>query len=211
MRDSREKGMEDIAPPSLPQGRVKELVQTRVTALLQGRLSPGDDRMSTLSACGRACKRGGLDFSTVLQEASIEGHPPIYWAIVNRDVASGSRGLEPDSLVAAILAACRPLSPASLAAIRVACTMASDNVLLQELFRLIPPLSHISTRDALLLSPANEEDRVDVDEMRNGTGSWVALIKIPRFRLRMRVCGSVSVEFIASGVFCFLFAYLASY
>jgi hypothetical protein len=86
--------------------------------------------------------------------------------------------------------------------------MASDNVLLQELFRLIPPLSHISTRDALLLSPANEENRVDVDEKRNGTGSWVALIKIPRFRLRMRVCGSVSVEFIASGVFCFLFAYL---
>jgi hypothetical protein len=86
--------------------------------------------------------------------------------------------------------------------------MASDNALLQELFRLVPPLSHISTRDALLLSPANEEDRVDIDEMRNGTGSWVALVKIPRFRLRMRVCGSVSVEFIASGVFCFLFAYL---
>jgi len=88
--------------------------------------------------------------------------------------------------------------------------MASDNVLLQELFRLIPPLSHISTRDALLLSPANEEDRVDVDEKRNGTGSWVALIKIPRFRLRMRVCGSVSVEFIASGEFCLLFAYLVT-
>ena len=211
LRDPREIGTGEIAPPSLRQGKVKELVQTRVTALLQGRLSPGDDRMSTLSACARACERGGLDFSTVLQETSIEGHPPIYWAIVNRDVASGSRGLEPDSLLAAILAACRPLSPSSLAAIRVACTMASDNALLQELFRLIPPLSHISTRDALLLSPANEEDRVDIDEMRNGTGSWVALIKIPRFRLRMRVCGSVSVEFIASGAFCFLFAYLASY
>ncbi|KAH9985166.1 hypothetical protein BJV77DRAFT_1071580 [Russula vinacea] len=70
--------------------------------------------------------------------------------------------------MAALLAACRPLSPASLAAIRVACTMASDNVLLQQLFRLIPPLSHISTRDALLLGPANEEDRVDVEE--NGMG-----------------------------------------
>jgi hypothetical protein len=209
-RTPREKGMKEIAPQSLAQDSVKELVQTRVTAMLQGRLSPGEDRMSTLSACARACERGGLDFSTVLQETSIEGHPPIYWAIINRDVASGSRGLEPDSLVAVILAACRPLSPASFAAIRVACTMASDNALLQELFRLIPPLSHISTRDALLLSPGNEEDRVDIDEMRNGTGSWVALIKIPRFRLRMRVCGSVSVEFIASGVFCFLFAYLVT-
>jgi hypothetical protein len=210
LRAAQERRTGEIARQSLAQDRVKEMIQTRVTALLQGRLPPGEDRTSTLSACARACERGGLDFSTALQETSIEGHPPIYWAIVNRDVASGSRGLEPDSLVAAILAACRPLSPASLAAIRVACTMASDNFLLQELFRLIPPLSHISTRDALLLSPANEEDRVDVDEKRNGTGSWVALIKIPRFRLRMRVCGSVSVEFIASGEICFLFAYLAT-
>jgi hypothetical protein len=210
LRATQERGMGEIARQSLAQDRVLEMVQKRVTALLQGRLPPGEDRMSTLSACDRACERGGLDFSTVLQETSIEGHPPIYWAIVNREVASGSRGLEPDSLVAAILAACRPLSPASLAAIRVACTMASDNILLRELFRLVPPLSRISTRDALLLSPANEEDRVDVDEKRNGTGSWVALIKIPRFRLRMRVCGSVSVEFIASGVFFFLFAYLVT-
>lgn len=208
LRTPREKAIKEIVPQSLAHDSIKELVQTRVTAMLQGRLSPGENRVSTISACARACERGRLDFSTVLQETSIEGHPPIYWAIVNRDVASGSRGLEPDSLVAVILSACRPLSPASLTAIRVACTMASDNALLQELFRLIPPLSHISTRDKLLLSPANEEDRVDIDEMRNGTGSWVALVKIPRFRLRMRVCGSVSVEFIASGVFCFPFAYL---
>jgi hypothetical protein len=207
---AKERGAGEVARQSLAQDKVKEMVQTRITGLLQGRLPPGEDRMSTLSGCARACERGGLDFSTVLQETSIEGHPPIYWAIINRDVASGSRTLEPDSLVAAILAACRPLSPASLADIRVACTMVSDNVLLQELFRLIPPLSHISTRDALLLSPANEEDRVDIEEKRNGTGSWVALVKIPRFRLRMRVCGSVSVEFIASGAFCFLFAYLAT-
>jgi len=199
LRAAQERGTGEFARQSLAQDKVKEIVQTRIMALLQGRLSPGEDRMSTIASCARACERGGLDFSTVLQETLIEGHPPIYWAIVNRDAASGSHGLDPDSLVAVILFACRPLSPASLAAIRVACTMASDNVLLQELFRLIPPLSHISSRDALLLSPANEEDRVDVDEKRNGTGSWVALIKIPRFRLRMRVCGSVSVEFIASG------------
>jgi hypothetical protein len=194
---------EEVARQILAQDRAKEDVRTRVMILLQGRLPPGEDRRSTLSACAQACDGEGLDLSTVLQEMSIEGYPPIYWAIVNRSVAS-ERGMAPDSLMAALLAACRPLSPATLTAIRVACTMASDNVLLQQLFRLIPPLSHISTRDALLLGPANEEDRVDVDEKRNGTGSWVALIKIPRFRLRMRVCQSVSVEFIASGMLCFL-------
>jgi hypothetical protein len=135
-----------------------------------------------------------------LQDMSIEGYTPIYWAIVNRPAASGDSDVSPDSLVLGLLNICRPLSPATLANIRVACMAASDNALLQRLFKSIPPLSHISTRDALLLRPANEEDRVDVEEKRNGTGSWEARIKIPRFRLRMRVCKSVSVEFIASGM-----------
>jgi hypothetical protein len=202
-RAAQEREREVTARQNVAQDRAKESVRTRVTALLQGRLPPGEDRKSTFLACAQACERQGLDLSTVLQEMSIEGYPPIYWAIVNRAVASEGRGMARDSLMADLLAACRPLSPASLAAIRVACTMASDNVLLQELFRSIPPLSHISTRDALLLGPAKEEDCVDVEEKRNGTGSWAALIKIPRFRLRMRVCQSVSVEFIASGAFCF--------
>jgi hypothetical protein len=43
---TKEKGMRDIARQGLVQDRVKESVQTRVTALLQGRLSPSKDRMS---------------------------------------------------------------------------------------------------------------------------------------------------------------------
>ena len=201
-RAAQERVKEETARQALAQDTAKDQVQSCVMALLQGRVAPGEDRASILSSCAQTCESEGLDLSTVLQEMSIEGYPPIYWAIVNRAVASESGGMTSDSLMAALLGACRPLSPATLAAIRVACTMASDNVLLQELFRSIPPLSHISTRDALLLGPAKEEDRVDVEEKRNGTGSWTALIKIPRFRLRMRVCQSVSVEFIASGVFC---------
>lgn len=207
-RAVQEREKEATTHQILAQDKAKDHVRARVTALLQGRLPPGEDRKSTLAACAQFCERQDLDLSTVLQEMSIEGYPPIYWAIVNRAVASESRGMAPDSLMADLLAACRPLSPDTLAAIRVACTMASDNILLQDLFRCIPPLSHISTRDALLLGPAKEEDRVDVEEKRNGTGSWAALIKIPRFRLRMRVCQSVSVEFIASGAFCFLRGYL---
>ncbi|KAH9980670.1 hypothetical protein BJV74DRAFT_855820 [Russula compacta] len=198
-RAAQDRHLEEIARQASAQDMARENVHALIEALLQGRLPPDEERSSILSACAQTCETEGLDFSTVLQEMSIEGYPPIYWAIVNRSVASENDGVAPDSLVLALLDACRPLSPATLAAIRVACMMASDNVLLQRLFRSIPPLSHISTRDALLLGPANEEDRVDVEERRNGTGAWVALIKIPRFRLRMRVCQSVSVEFIASG------------
>ena len=200
-RAAQDRHLEEIARQASAQEMARENVQGLIEALLQGRLPPDEERSSILSACAQTCETEGLDFSTVLQETSIEGYPPIYWAIVNRSVASENSGVAPDSLVLGLLDACRPLSPATLAAIRVACMMVSDNVLLQRLFRSIPPLSHISTRDALLLGPANEEDRVDVEERRNGTGAWVALIKIPRFRLRMRVCQSVSVEFIASGVF----------
>ncbi|KAI0248351.1 hypothetical protein BJV78DRAFT_1112481, partial [Lactifluus subvellereus] len=158
---------------------------------------------SILSACAQACKLGGLDLSTVLQEMMIEGYPPIYWAIVNRDAASGSSGVALDSLVFALLGACRPLIPGTLDAIRVACMMASDNVLLQRLFREIPPLSPLSARDALLLGPANQGDHVSVEEKRDGTGSFVAHIQIPRFNLRMRVCKSVAVEFVASCAYLF--------
>ena len=208
-RAAQERAKEETARQILAQDTAKEHVQSCVMALLQGRLPAGEDRASILSSCAQTCESEGLDLSTVMQEMSIEGYPPIYWAIVNRSLSSESNGTASDSLMTTLLAACRPLSPATLAAIRVACTMASDNVLLQELFRSIPPLSHISTRDALLLGPAKEEDRVDVEEKRNGTGSWVALIKIPRFRLRMRVCQSVSVEFIASGVLFFFLRALA--
>ena len=199
-RAVHERELEERARRTSEQEIAKEYVQTIIENLLQGKLPSDEERASTLAECDQACEKEGLDLSTVLQEMSIEGYTPIYWAIVNRPPASEDNGVSPDSLVLGLLNVCRPLSPATLANIRVASMVASDNALLQRLFKSIPPLSHISTRDALLLGPANEEDRVDVEEKRNGTGSWVALIKIPRFRLRMRVCQSVSVEFIASGM-----------
>jgi hypothetical protein len=185
------------------QAEAEDNIRSLMECLLSGRLSPNEERSSVLSACARTCELGGLDLSTVLQEMVIEGYPLVYWAIVNRGAASGSSGVELDSLVFDLLDACRPLSPATLGAIRVACMTASDNVLLQRLFREIPPLSPLSARDALLLGPTNQGDHVDVEEMRDGTGSFLARIQIPRFRLRMRVCKSVAVEFVASCAYLF--------
>ncbi|KAI0253760.1 hypothetical protein BJV78DRAFT_166897 [Lactifluus subvellereus] len=189
---------EEAAHRVSAQAGATDNVRSLIECVLSGRLPPDDERSSVLSACAQACELGGLDLSTVLQEMVIEGYPPIYWAIVNRGAASGSSGVALDSLVFALLDACRPLSPATLDAIRIACMTASDNVLLQRLFREIPPLSPVSARDALLLGPTNQGDHVDVEEKRDGTGSFVAHIQIPRFRLRMRVCKSVAVEFVAS-------------
>jgi len=51
----------------------------------------------------------------------------------------------------------------------------------------------------MLLAPLNESDIVEVMETRDGTGTFIAHIRILRFRLRMRVSKCVVVEFVASG------------
>jgi hypothetical protein len=161
---------------------------------------PSEEELSAVFyTCIEACKTVGLDFPTVLQEPLIEGKPPIYWAILNRPTTYGNRGKTHDSLVFALLEACQPLSSSTLAAVRLACTTASDNTLLQRLFRHIPGLSPLSPSDAMLLAPLKESDVVEVMETRDGTGTFIAHIRILRFRLRMRVSKCVVVEFVASG------------
>ncbi|KAI9441758.1 hypothetical protein H4582DRAFT_2073895 [Lactarius indigo] len=91
-----------------------------------------------------------------------------------------------------------PLSSSTYAAVRLACTTSSDNTLLQRLFRHAPELSPLSPSDAMLLAPLNETDVVEVMETRDGTGTFIAHIRILRFRLRMRVSKCVVVEFVAS-------------
>ncbi|KAH9957291.1 hypothetical protein BGW80DRAFT_214714 [Lactifluus volemus] len=160
-------------------------------------MPPPDEKRysSVLSTCAQECELGGLDFSTVLQEMLIEGKRPIYLAIVTRDKASENTR---DSLVFALLDACRPLSSATINTIRLACMVASDNVFLQELFKDIPPLSPLSAKDVLLLGPNNLRDHVDVHQKLDGTGPFVAYIRMPRFRLRLRILDTLAVEFAAS-------------
>ncbi|KAH9976403.1 hypothetical protein BGW80DRAFT_917005 [Lactifluus volemus] len=189
--------LEERARGESAQARAKDDVRSLVERLLSGRPPPNEERSSILSACVQACELGGLNLSTVLQELTIDGCPPIYWAIVNRAAASGSDNVELDSIVFALLDACRPLRPVTLDAIRRACMRASDNVLLQRLFLDIPLLSPLSAGDMILLGK-NLKDHVDVDEKRDGTGSFVAYIKIPKFPLRMRLCHSVTIQFVAS-------------
>jgi hypothetical protein len=61
-------------------------------------------------------------------------------------------------------------------------------------------LTLIEERRDVAGSP-EESDVVEVMETRDGTGTFMAHIKILRFRLRMRVSKCVVVEFVASGAF----------
>ncbi|KAH9039877.1 hypothetical protein EDB85DRAFT_229131 [Lactarius pseudohatsudake] len=180
----------------------QEEAKAHVQSYLQSFLSndpPSDEELSTaFLTCAEACKVVGLEFAAVLQEPLIEEHPPIYWAILNRPTAYGTDKAAYDSFVFALLGASQPLSLSTYAAVRLACTTASDNTLLQRLFRHVPELSPLSPSDAMLLAPLNETDLVEVMETRDGTGTFIAHIRILRFRLRMRVSKCVVVEFVAS-------------
>ena len=184
---------------AMVQNEAKLHVQSYMQSFLAGD-PPSEGEINTgFLACVEVCKSVGLNFAAVLQEPLIEGQPPVYWAILNRPTAFGTSRAAYDVLVFALLESSQPLSPLTLAAVRLACMTASDNTLLQRLFRRVPGLSPLSPSDAMLLAPLNDSDVVEVMETRDGTGTYIAQIRILRFRLRMRVSKCVVVEFVASG------------
>jgi hypothetical protein len=96
--------------------------------------------ISVLDHCADTCSAHGLNFSALLQEPFVEGHLPVYWAVLKRPVApapvkAATPSNDPDSLVFAILDASIPLSPQCVADARLACMTVSDNSLFARLGR----------------------------------------------------------------------------
>ena len=195
---------------AMAQEETKGHVQSHLQLFLASEPPSEEELSAVFFTCTEACKTVGLDFTTVLQEPLIEGQPPIYWAILNRPTTHGNTKPVHDLLVFALLEASQPLNSSTLAAVRLACTTASDNTLLQRLFRRVPELSPLSPSDAMLLAPLKDSDVVEVMETRDGSGTFVAHIRILRFRLRMRVSKCVVVEFVASGVLLLSLRFLRS-
>jgi hypothetical protein len=190
---------EEMARQAAVQDEAKEAVQSSIMSLL---FSPPSDeeRESILSTCGRICKNGGLKFSTVLQEPLIEGQTPVYWAILNRPrTSSRDDDAAWDALAVALLNECGSLSETTVTSVRLACMLTSNNPLLQYLFWHFRALSPLSSGDILMLRPLGGGDVVDVEETQDGTGKFVAQLKIRRFRMRMRVSKCVKIEFVTSG------------
>jgi len=96
--------------------------------------------LSLLSNCADTCNAQGLSFSALLQEPFVEGHLPVYWAILKRPPAAAAAVKsdhttspvsisDPDALVLAILDASLSINAASVADARLACVTVSDNAL----------------------------------------------------------------------------------
>ncbi len=178
----------------------RETVKSCVESLLLRGHPSEADRKSLFSTCSQVCKKVGLDLATVLQEPLIEEQTPVYWAILNRPTTSPEIDVATsDALIIALLNECGPLNETTIVSVRLACMLISNNALLQYLFWKFPGLSPLSTRDRMLLGPSGGGDVVDVEETLDGTGSFIAHMKIRRFRLRMNVSTVVKVEFVTFG------------
>ena len=171
-----------------------ESVRSSIQSLLSRGLPNESDIV--LKRCEKICADAGLELSAVLQEPLIDGKPPVYWAILNGPTTTDTAL---HALVLSLLETCQPLRENTVASIRLACMLTSNNALLQHLFWNFPPLSPLSRGDAMLLSSVGGGDVVTVDETQDGIGAFVARIQIRRFRLRMRVSKIVKVEFVTSG------------
>ena len=97
-----------------------------------------------------------------------------------------------------LLALAAPLTADTIADIRAACLVFSDNALFQRL-RMAPEFSSLSPAEQILFNgEAMVPDSVRVEDVQ-GEGAFVAHIRIPKFQRRMRVAGTVGVEFVALG------------
>ena len=182
------------------QAGARETVKSCIQSLLSRSHPPEETRLSVFSTCSQTCKKVGLDLPSVLQEPIIEGQTPIYWAILNRSVTSSEVDTKAsDALIIALLNACGLLNETTVASIRLACMLISNNTLLQHLFWNFPGLSPLSTKDRMLLGPSGGGDIVHVEETQDGTGAFIASMKIRRFRMRMNVSVVVKVEFVTFG------------
>ncbi|TFK25382.1 hypothetical protein FA15DRAFT_617912 [Coprinopsis marcescibilis] len=151
-----------------------------------------------LSSCAGACAAYDLAISDILQEKSIENHTPLYWAIVKRKPDElQDEGTQIPDLIIALLSYSTPLKPASVADIRLACLVTSDQRLFQRL-RMSSEFSTVSAADEMLLGVTQSQDEVEVTEVAaDDDGSFAVDMVIPHFQKRMMVTGEIMLEFIA--------------
>ncbi|KAI0740849.1 hypothetical protein C8Q76DRAFT_607717 [Earliella scabrosa] len=176
---------------------VKE-VRTTVLGLLRDLVKQGDasGALGVLESCADACKTYDLSLSSLLQEKSLEGHTPIYWAIINRSDLP-PRPDEPD-LVSAILSHAAPLTDETVDELRLACLHTSDHALFQKLRR-SPAFSPLTGREELITGGSVPVDEVDVEDVKEDESAFVVRFRIPMFQKRLRISEAIQLEFIAKG------------
>ncbi|KAF7309859.1 hypothetical protein MIND_00358000 [Mycena indigotica] len=152
---------------------------------------------SILKSCSDACSANGLSIGALLQEPSVEGHTPLYWAIIKRPPENPSSSPTTD-LLTTLLSLSTPLTPATIAEIRLACLLTSDQALFQRL-RSSPDFSPLSPTDQLILDASIPPDAITVENVPHDEFAFAVDVAIVRFQTRMRVGKHIELDFIARG------------
>jgi hypothetical protein len=176
---------------------VRTTVLRLVRDLVREQDAAGGASLSILESCAEACAANSLSLSTLLQEMSVEGHTPLYWAIVKR-LPDGDSGV-PD-LLTSLISFASPLNPETISDIRHACLLTSDQRLFQRL-RMSPEFSPLSGTDEMLLGGSIAPDDITVEDVPGDEGSFFANFEIVHFQKRMLVSKHIELEFIARGAF----------
>ncbi|KAJ7782042.1 hypothetical protein DFH07DRAFT_792413 [Mycena maculata] len=167
------------------------------------KLQPSDHSVvaiSILKSCAEACASNGLSIADILQEKSVEGHTPLYWAIVKRPPESPEEP-EGTDLLTTLLSLSSPLTPATTSDVRLACLLTSDQALFQRL-RSSPEFAPLSATDEMLLDATIPPDDITVENVGGEAGqegAFVVEFSVVRFQKRMLVSKSVVLDFIARG------------
>jgi len=168
-------------------GLVRDLVRQQNSTSVESR--------GILESCAEACSSHSLSFSSLLQEKSIEGHTPLYWAIIKRSSDSQAEDYVPDFLTS-LLSYSSPLTATTRSDIRLACLLTSDQALFQRL-RLSAEFSPLSGTDEILLGATLPLDGIAVHDLPGDEGAFAVDFEIVQFQKRMRISKSIVLEFIA--------------
>jgi hypothetical protein len=184
--------------------QVRGTIQSLLRDLLSQARPSEQEWLSVLGSCAEACRAQNLDFSTILQEPFIEGHLPVYWAILKRPPGPikadhATPPYDPDALTFAILEASLPLNAQCVADARLACMTVSDNALFVRLVQRYEGFSLRLGTDRVLLGGTDVIDSVSIEEQHNSGGAFTMRFALAQFQLRMRVSQSAKIEFIACG------------
>jgi hypothetical protein len=156
--------------------------------------------VSVLQSCLEACQSRGLSFQSIVSEKFIEGHCPLYWAIIKRP-ATLSEDDDDDRVQLFDILLSIPLDPTTRSEAYLACMLSSDQVLFQR-------LRHTPGDHSPSVSPAHElllgdtpNDEVRSTDRGADYGEFSINWKISKFQQRMRAIGGVGTEVIARGRF----------
>ena len=182
-----------------PNNEVRTTVLNLVRDLVLEHSSGSPAALGILQSCAEACNSHSVSLSDILQEKFIEGHSPLYWAIVKGQQSDTHEELDnttiPD-LLDALIKQSSPLKADTMLELRQACLATSDHSIFQYL-SILPHFTTTSSVDKVILGSTLQPDNVTVELRSGNEGAFTVHLHLFQFHKRMMVSKKIIHEFIA--------------